>query len=1165
MLTLSPINSDIQDTLKEKMGMLKKMSGATDEYIIGTPLSTTTGDVLKNYMFARTPFLRMTSFSPQTEDKFATVLMGGDLRGGSTNYPMNRLRAGFEDYKADVGSTITGNADDPFINYLGLYTQPDKTIIDDIPYRPTAGLKDISIEYRGGGMRLGSTRTAEISWTCWTWQELENYRPHFLHHGRMILLEWGWSGDGILWEGNSPFYDVLQGNTLKIHENKIVNLNQKLLDHVLSQKGHYDAMLGLIQDFTWTVNDDGAFDCSTKLISQGITILQKSQRRNAVQSTASLPLLASEDATTFGWFPGADDTAINFAGDQTVEVLAPYISIQEYMADFPQQVAMYLWKIGSVFTSDRSKHVEAHGMKVFRIDKFSWKVLKAEEKTAPDKFVQDGQWDQTGDPRGRNVGGGTYIEYTTTYSGDKDFGIGVDPVGTYVADQPLDKQQTKSFCSWGWFEDNVLSRFFGTVGEVEGLGDKLIGEFRSIEPVLDADSVPVKLTAEDIKGEFSDSEEGAQAYESTKMTNSKYLITTDSSKWIIPNEGDPFLTHITVLRWHFHPTQIAEGFKGQKYNLFTSPGPKPSALKVKGSCKSNREAQKSGMIRNVYFNANYLKDKFKDSTDIVSSVMSVWDDFSKEYGGVYKFKVDFADDGKRAMIVEEGYTGVSVDDAITDPDKKSKVFEFPVWKSDSIVKSQNISAKVPKRMQLAAMYGTVSQKDEGKEEGVQHASNEYDDLVAKAWGRYVEDLPSDTTGMSQEQIKQQRYKDMLHGKIDSVHRGNRYFGQAKADVNQELFLGKLSDSDPVTATADKRGIQIFDSILNELQDIQKQELFDLMKEISDANVNEDEGRLDTESGVALRVNQEEQKAFAAVDALTGTKSDKNGTSKDTSEWYRFYKIMEGNSNYQTLKLKTGLLFQLQQYLRGHNDGILKNIDPLLPIDFELDVDGIAGIFPGNSFHSSYLPQKYKDGSLFQAVGVSHKIDNSGWITTIKGQIRAVSQLATIKKKLAEEKVRKEKAEADRELEKLALAEQNEKDRIARELAEKKRIAKLPKIPKNDPDSVSDELLASGQWQVDKEGVGKSGARSKIHYLNDEKLISRREGLIMATLRTRIITTGGIESWVRTTMDIDSEAFKSALRSMARYPISLDLSNPNSESNTDFLQSFQRLYNLNGGG
>ena len=38
-------------------------------------------------------------------------------------------------------------------------------------------------------------------------------------------------------------------------------------------------------------------------------------------------------------------------------------------------------------------------------------------------------------------------------------------------------------------------------------------------------------------------------------------------------------------------------------------------------------------------------------------------------------------------------------------DLKEGVFHFPVWKHNSIVKSQNITAKIPNAMQLAAMYG----------------------------------------------------------------------------------------------------------------------------------------------------------------------------------------------------------------------------------------------------------------------------------------------------------------------------------------------------------------------------------------------------------------------------------------------------------------------------
>ena len=61
---------------------------------------------------------------------------------------------------------------------------------------------------------------------------------------------------------------------------------------------------------------------------------------------------------------------------------------------------------------------------------------------------------------------------------------------------------------------------------------------------------------------------------------------------------------------------------------------------------------------------------------------------------------------------------------------------------------------------------------------------------------------------------------------------------------------------------------------------------------------------------------------------------------------------------------------------------------MIPLDLELDVDGIGGIYPGNSFHSSYLPSRYKASTVFQAFDVSHKVDNSGWTTSISGKMRA---------------------------------------------------------------------------------------------------------------------------------------------------------------------------------
>ena len=74
-------------------------------------------------------------------------------------------------------------------------------------------------------------------------------------------------------------------------------------------------------------------------------------------------------------------------------------------------------------------------------------------------------------------------------------------------------------------------------------------------------------------------------------------------------------------------------------------------------------------------------------------------------------------------------------------------------------------------------------------------------------------------------------------------------------------------------------------------------------------------------------------------------------------------------------------------LKGTEKGIVNISDPLVPLELEIEIDGTGGIFPGNAFHSSYLPNIYFDNTVFQAVGVSHKIDSSGWTTTLKGQMR----------------------------------------------------------------------------------------------------------------------------------------------------------------------------------
>ena len=75
---------------------------------------------------------------------------------------------------------------------------------------------------------------------------------------------------------------------------------------------------------------------------------------------------------------------------------------------------------------------------------------------------------------------------------------------------------------------------------------------------------------------------------------------------------------------------------------------------------------------------------------------------------------------------------------------------------------------------------------------------------------------------------------------------------------------------------------------------------------------------------------------------------------------------------------------------------------IIPLDIELDIDGIGGIIPGNSFHSTYLPKRYQEETLFQAFDVNHRVDGTGWSVTLSGKMRSTFNKMTqtdIKKEL----------------------------------------------------------------------------------------------------------------------------------------------------------------------
>jgi hypothetical protein len=109
-------------------------------------------------------------------------------------------------------------------------------------------------------------------------------------------------------------------------------------------------------------------------------------------------------------------------------------------------------------------------------------------------------------------------------------------------------------------------------------------------------------------------------------------------------------------------------------------------------------------------------------------------------------------------------------------------------------------------------------------------------------------------------------------------------------------------------------------------------------------------------------------------------SDGYSVGADSKKEYRYLYTNLGlmRKNYKS----AGMYF-----LNNAPDAISKTSDILVPLEFSVTIDGTAGIYAGQCFTSTHMPQRYRDMTVFQIVNVSHSIDAGSWKTTIKGLMR----------------------------------------------------------------------------------------------------------------------------------------------------------------------------------
>lgn len=228
------------------------------------------------YTTAKNSWVRMQSFvdydSPDGRYKGADLAKKYVLESGALFHRENTLpdqfslRGGFANRMGSYGGDL-GNRD------YGIVPMP--------------GITSVKVKNKSA---YGSLREAVIEFDCHDKKQLDDMEILYMRPGFPILLEWGWSLYLDTFVNGEDYKKDPDVNSVKFRMDlsnlKIKNFDGgginpfaegltqesiyqriEFLQHKYS--GNYEGMLGFVRNFSWKLNKNGGFKCTTTLISIG--------------------------------------------------------------------------------------------------------------------------------------------------------------------------------------------------------------------------------------------------------------------------------------------------------------------------------------------------------------------------------------------------------------------------------------------------------------------------------------------------------------------------------------------------------------------------------------------------------------------------------------------------------------------------------------------------------------------------------------------------------------------------------------------------------------------------------------------------------------------------------------------------------------------------------
>jgi len=945
MINCKPIDSEVQKTLIEKIKMSQRK-----EFPAGEPLSSTQKF---NYLQTRTSWARMISLSsPKDLPNTPVVISAGEEiigeMGGGEEMPLtvnkviqNKLTNTFK----KATETVTGTTSK--IN--GIIAGKFQDIYQTDNYnRPIAGLKSINTKIQSSAKAIVS---ADIKWVCWDFDTLQRLTPYFLSPGASVALEFGW-----MWPKHIP-EEFIYNNWTKLDAKSIGDITDVVRK---KGKGNQDMVYGIVKNFEWTGRDDGGFDCMTEIIAPASNVfgapLGDPEDKEAFEIPAELRNQIREQRKYLSW------------RESEVKDVRDDKDLQEGLKE------LGLIKGGEEYDN----YIQNLPPKVF------FQNLKEVLLNMKYIYADGGVLGAGGDADLFNMIIGEKPEYDKT--------IIVQKIALPTSGE-LDERYIGPYITYGWFEDNILNRFVSNVH-----GDKTLGyKIRSVTK---------------IPGEVKD---GTQYYESVKINNdSANLYTIDASEVIIPGQFPYDLDFGSVeISGYDAPPPIGEDF--EQYSLKraafskllskirdlpsfavtpTEETDKSEKFKVRekisrvaserqsstenASRKGGTPPQEKGFLRHLLIHVNLIQEEMGNANTLNDGLDNLMKRISDACGGIWDFELKVAEDGMSARMVETNSVempvknlldNTSIDLGTGEIDKQYEknpngLMIFPTWQTNSIVYNQNMVARLPSQMATQAIYGRNLTPSEAVSE----------DNTLEPAAKYIGKLFNSGLHKAKENPEDKLFKGMARVLGNSDYSNFGYNAHPdKSGKIQELKVDPGNYLDGVQGSV----IDI-DEIIQIHTEKQIMEILEDGAPVLDAE-GEEEGFVDKTWKFLKEVGTH-------LPGYTLTAEIFKVLGKGIATWWEDrldYRYLYGTTGIMKPHYKNALL----HFLKQTPDSIERKKDQIIPIEFEITIDGTGGIYAGEVFSSTYIPARYRDSCVFQIMDVSHTVESSGWKTRLKGIMR----------------------------------------------------------------------------------------------------------------------------------------------------------------------------------